>query len=115
MDRCLLQDQLDGYRLHDLVLGFLQLTIGMDGGRLAGKASRRQARYLARLGVFKQYNARGTQVSTGGLYSLVALWNSVKNLDVTVNVEARYRKSLEGRAEVEITRQVAWVLLLLVS
>lgn len=64
--------------------------------------------------VFKQYNARGTDVSTGGLYSLVALWNSVKKLDGTVNVEACYRKSLEGVAEVEMARQVAWVLLLLV-
>eukprot|EP00752_Nemacystus_decipiens_P014758 g13139.t2 len=115
VNRYLLQDQLDGYRVHDLVLQFLQLTIGVDGGRLARKASSRQARYLAKLRVFKQYNARGAEVSAGGLYSLVALWIAVKRLDGAVDVEACYRKSLEGKAEVEITRQVAWVLLLLGS
>lgn len=115
MNRCLLQDQVDGYRLHDLVLEYLQLTIAKDGGRLVRKASSRQATYLARLEVFKQYNTRGTEVSTGGLYALVALWNSVKRLGGSVNVEACYRKSLEGVAEIEITRQVGWVLLLLVT
>lgn len=112
--RCLLQGMREGYRLHDLVLEYLQLIIAMDDGRLAKTASSRQARYLARLGVFKQYHDRGTEVSSSGLYTLVALWNSVKRLDGAVNVEVWYRKSLDGVTEIRIATQVAWLLSLLV-
>lgn len=114
VNRCLLQDMPEGYRVHDLVLEYLQLIMAMDGGRLAGTASSRQAQYLARLGVFKQYNARGHYVSTGGLYSLIALWNSAKNLDGNVNAGVFYSKSLEGVDDIEIVRDVAWLLRLLV-
>lgn len=114
MDRCLLQKTLEGYRLHDLVLQYLQLTISMDGGDLAGKSSSRQARYLARLGVFREYFAHGGDVSTGGSYSLIALWNSVKNLDGTVNVAACYSESLEGVIEIKVKRQIGRLLVLLV-
>lgn len=111
VDRCLLQTTTEGYRLHDLVLEYLQLTISMDGGRLAKKASTRQARYLARVAVFLGYAARGPDVRTGGLYSLVALWNSVKKLDGNINVEECYERSLEGVVEVVIAIQVARLLI----
>eukprot|EP00903_Cladosiphon_okamuranus_P006199 g6096.t1 len=115
VNRCLLQRMPEGYRLHDLVLEYLKLTLAMSGGRVAGEASARQAQYLGRLGVFKQYNARGHNIRTGGLSSLIALWNSAMKLDGNVNVEACYSKSLEGVDEIAITRNVGFLLLLLGS
>lgn len=114
VDRCLLQPTAEGYRLHDLVLEYLQLTKVKSGSPLAGEASSRQARYLARLGVFAGYANRGTNVMTGGMYTLVALWNSVNKLDTTVNVEKCYAKSLEGVPDVEITIAIGLLLFLLV-
>lgn len=114
VNRCLLQGMPEGYRLHDLVLEYLHLIIAMDGGRLAATASSRQAQYLARLGVFKRYETRDSDVSTGGSYSLIVLWNAVKKLDGTVNVGKCYSKSLEGVGDIELTTRVAWLLILLV-
>lgn len=114
VDRCLLQDMPEGFRIHDIVLEYLQLIIGMDGGALAEKASSRQAQYLGRLGVFKEYDARGEHVSTGGLYSLIALWNSVKKLDGTVDVGTCYTESLKGVTDIYIRSGVGWLLMLLV-
>ena len=111
---CLIQGLVEGYRLHDLVLQYLQFRIGADGGDLAGRAGWRQARYLARLQVFKQYYTRGIYVVTGGLYSLIALWNSAKKLDVTIEVEACYSKSLKGVDDIRINREVGWLLVLMV-
>ena len=114
VDRCLLQDMAGGYRLHDLVLEYLQLTINQDGGALAKKATSRQARYLGRLGVLLEYGARGDNVCRGGRYSLVALWNSVKKLDKTVEPSAFYTESLKGVDDVRARNEVGWLLLLLV-
>ena len=110
--RSLLQCVSDGYRLHDLVLEYLQLTIGMGGARLAGKASSRQARHLARLDVLEGYVSRDHDISAQ--YSLMALWNSVKKLDGTVDVEARYLESLQGVADFQIMAKVGMLLLFLV-
>ena len=113
-DRCLLQDIGGGYRLHDLVLEYLQLTITMYGGDLAEKAASRQARYLGRLGVFNGYAARGQNVITGGLYCLIALWSSVSKLDEKVDAGACYAESLKGVTDMKTRRYIAKLLLLLV-
>lgn len=113
MDRCLLQAMAGGYRLHDLVLEYLQLTIKMYGDDLAEKATSRQARYLGTLRVFREYSARGQNAITGGYYSLIALWNSVKKLEETVDPGAYYAKSLEGVVDVDITAEVCGLLCLL--
>lgn len=102
VDHCLLQNAgTDYYRLHDLVLEYLQLIINMGGDEtFAQMGSSRQARYLSRLGVLHEYYFGGEVVSTGGLYALVALWNSVKKLDGTVDVERYYTGSLNGASEI---------------
>lgn len=114
VDRCLLQDMTGGYRLHDLVLEYLQLTIKLDGDGLAEKATSRQARYLGRIGVFKEYADRGRHVATGGFYSLIALWNSVKKFDKTADAGTCYAESLEGVADMTTRKDVGWLLYLLV-
>lgn len=104
----------DGYRLHDLVLQYVQLTIRMDDGHVAEIASSRQARFLATPRVFKRYSVRGMNVSNGGTYSLVSLWNSVKELDRMVDAEACYTESLAGVVDIELKREVARLFILLV-
>ena len=114
VDRCLLQDMTGGYRLHDLVLEYLQLTIKMDSGDLVEKATLRQARYLGRLNVFNGYAAVGQHARTGGLFALIALWNSVKKLNETVDAGAYYAESLTGVADVTTMQDVGNLLYLMV-
>lgn len=111
VDHCLLQAVEGGYRLHDLVLEYLQLIIKMDPP-LAKAASSRQAQYLGRLDVLLEYKAG--EFSAGGVYSLVALWNSVKSLDGGVDVGGYYTRSLHGATEVEPWFQAGRLLHLLV-
>ncbi|CAM9436286.1 unnamed protein product, partial [Hapterophycus canaliculatus] len=93
----------ESYRLHDLVLEYLQLVIKMEKDQtLARQASSRQAQYLGRLDVLRHYS-RGEEASTGGIYCVMALWNSVKKLDRTIDVQARYVESLGG-----VTKMRAW-------
>ncbi|CAN0213297.1 unnamed protein product, partial [Ascophyllum nodosum] len=100
VDRCLLQVVNEEYRLHDLVLEYLQMVVKLykDVGR---KASLRQARFLSRIEVLRRYSAGGKLLSSGGLYSLVALWSVVMKLDRSLLVEEFYRRSLRGVTEVE--------------
>ena len=113
VDRCLLQDTTGGYRLHDLVLEYMQLII-KDYRGLAEKAASRQAGYLGRLDVFNGYAAGGFSCSKGGLYLLTALWNSAKKLDGTVDVGACYAESLEDVSDIRIITAVGWLLIALV-
>lgn len=103
------------YRLHDLVLEYLQLVIKMDVEQtFVRRASSRQAQYLGRLDVLERHYSRGETVSTGGIYSLVSLWNSVKKLDPTVDVQARYMESLNGVREVRPWKEAGRLLMKLV-
>lgn len=112
---CLLQDMLESYRLHDLVLEYLQLVVTMDDSQtLAGRASSRQAQYLGRLDVFKEYYAQGKLVRTGGAYSLAALWSAIKKLDPAIDVEARLLESVKGVTDIDLWRDVGLFLRLLV-
>ncbi|CAM9675009.1 unnamed protein product [Scytosiphon promiscuus] len=114
VSHCLLQDTLENYRLHDLVLEYLQLVIKMDDDQtLAERASSRQARYLGRLDVLEMHVSRGESISNGGLYCLISLWNSVKKLDGRVDVKARYAESLHGVTKIRTWREVAHLLMLL--
>lgn len=116
VDRCLLQDVLEGYayRLHDLVLEFTELSIKEDGSDLAKEATSRQARYLARLGVLHRFSIGGGVVGNGGLFSLVASWDSLKELDRTLAAEEYYKETLEGVAEIGSWREAGRLLCLLV-
>lgn len=105
----------ENYRLHDLVLEYLQLVMKMNDDRsLARLASSRQARYLRRLDVLKTFHSRGANVRTGGIYSLIALWNSVKKLDCTIDVKEHYLGSLKGVTDIGPWRNVGYLLVMLV-
>ena len=117
VDRCLLQPVSGGieYALDDLVLDCLQLTIRLDD-QLARQASSRQALFLGRADVLQGYAAGGGDtVTNGGMYALVALWNSAKKLDETLSVEEYYKGSLEGVVDIETWRAAGRLLHLLVS
>lgn len=118
VDRCLLQpveDRIE-YRLHDLVLDYLQLAIRLDCD-LARLASSRQAAFLGRVAVLRTYAAGGDTVLNGGMYALLALWNSAKKVDETLSVEKYYKASLKGVgvADFPTWQNAANVLSLLVS
>ena len=66
--------------VHDLVLEYLQMTAKIDED-LARQGSPRQARFLSRIEVLRRYSAGDETFSNGGLYSIVALWDAVTNLD----------------------------------
>ena len=115
VDRCLLQVVNEKYRLHDLVLEYLHMAIKM-GEDLEIKASSRQARFLSRIEVLRRYSAGGDEwSSSGGLYTLVALWTAVKKLDRSLIVEEFYRTSLKGVTEIEDMQNAGTLLWLLVS
>lgn len=118
VDRCLLQP-VEGrieYRLHDLVLEYLQLAIKMDE-ELSKLASSRQAASLGSLALLRTYAADGDTVTNGGMYALVALWNSTKKLDGTLSVEKYYQGSLKGVGVADFPdwQNAARILSLLVS
>ena len=113
-DRCLLQVVKEKYRLHDLVLEYLRTAIKMDED-LEIKASSRQARFLSRIEVLRRYSAGDQWSSSGGLYSLVALWTAAKKLDRSLMVEVFYRTSLKGVTEINDVQDVGRLLSHLVS
>ena len=104
------------YRLHDLVLEYLQLAIRMDDD-LAKLASSRQASFLGSVAVLRTYAAGGNTVLNGGMYALLALWNSAKKLDETLSVQRYYEGSLKGVGvdDCPSWQNAAHILLLLVS
>ena len=114
VDRCLLQVADEKYRLHDLVLEYLHAAIKMDED-LEIKASSRQARFLSRIEMLRRYSAGDQWSSSGGLYSLVALWTAVKKLDRCLIVETFYRISPRGVTEVEDMTNAGHLLMHLVS
>ena len=64
------------------------MTAKMDEG-LARQGSPRQVRFLSKVEVFRRYLAGDEKFSNGRLYSLLALWNAVTNLDGSLTVERR--------------------------
>ena len=112
VDRSLLQVVDERYRLHDLVLEYLQMTVKKELGR---KASSRQAHFLSRIGVLRRYSADGQWFNSSGIYSLVALWTAVTKLDRSLTVEEFYRTSLKGVTEIEDMQNAGNLLELLVS
>ena len=114
VDQCLLHVVNEKYRLHDLVLEYLQMTAKMDED-LARRASPRQARFLSRIETtLRRYSAGDETFSNGGLYSVVPLWDAVTNLDRSLTVGECYRKSLKGVTEIEAWRNAGRLLKLLV-
>ncbi len=114
MDRCLLQEVAGGYRLHDLILQYLQHTIKMGDQGLAETAISRQARYLGRHDVINKYAARGRYNSGGGIYSLITLWTALKELDDTLDAGECHERSLWGVIDMRTRIDVGWLLYLLV-
>ena len=112
VDRSLLQVVDEKYRLHDIVLEYLQMTVKKELGR---KASSRQARFLSRIEVLRRYSAGDTRFGIDGLYSLVTLWSAAKKLDESLIVEEFYRISLRGVTEVNDMQNAGRLLMLLVS
>lgn len=106
--RFLLQKEEAAYHVHDVVLDFLQLRLEQDGVA-EGLASSRQALYLAKTSVLKEYSDR-----VQGEYHLVSLWNSIK-LDRSVNVADCYDKNLNGITDPDLWRRAGKLLALLVS
>lgn len=111
VDHGLLQVISDEYRLHDLVLEYVELATKMDicSRRLA---TWRQAHFLARPRVLKRYSEGG--VLRGGFYTLVTLWNALTKLDSQVDVKEFYMESLGGSADKAAWRQAGILLRLLV-
>ena len=114
VDRCLLQVVNEEYRLHDLVLEYLQMAVKMYED-LARKACSRQARFLLRIEVLRRYSAGEKWFSSNGLYSLVALLNAAKKLDGSLIVEEFCRTSLKCVTEIEDMQNAGDLLSLLVS
>ena len=114
VDRCLLTAVGDKYRLHDLVLEYLQMTIKMYED-FARKASSRQARFLSRIEVLRRYSAGDKWVSFCGLYSLVALWTAVKKLDRSLIVAEFYKMSLTSATDIKDVQYAGHLLMILVS
>lgn len=108
VSKCLLQDVGGGgYRVHDLVLEFLQMKIKADVG-LVGDATALQAQFLARLDVVKSYRDPKHGAADQGLFVLGALWRSVEKLSGDLGLEAEsYRASLGELESCEATADVA--------
>lgn len=111
VDHCVLQEMLEAYRLHDLVLEYLELTIHMDDD-LKNNATSRQARYLGSLHVLRDYSVG---LAGNGPYSLVALWNAVAKLDNHLSVKQYYLDNLRGVTETRPWHDAGHLLRLLVS
>lgn len=93
-----------GYRVHDLVLGFMKARIEADTAVGVEKATTLQAHYLARLDVVESY--RGADHH--GLFVLGTLWRSVEELSGNQGLEvASYRVSLGELEACEATAEVA--------
>ena len=114
VDRCLLQVVNEEYRLHDLVLEYLQMAVKMYEG-LAKKACSRQARFLSRIEVLRRYSAGQIWLSSVGRYSLVALWSAINKLDESFIVAEFYRASLAGVTEIDDVENAGHLHFLLVS
>ena len=112
VDRCLLNFVDEKYRLHDLVLEYLQMTTKMDED-LARKASSRQASFLSRIEVLRRFG--DNKLGVDGLYSLVALWSAVEKLDGSLIAEKFYRESLGSVTKVEDMQNAGQLFRLLVS
>ena len=102
------------YRLHDLVLEYLQMAAKLYE-ELGRKASLRQARFLPRIEVLRRYSVDDKWLSSSGIYSLVALWSVVMKLDRPLLVEEFYRRSLRGVTEIEDMQNAGDLFRLLVS
>lgn len=103
VDHCLLRETTGGYHLHDMVLEFLRLAIGMDTDTRA-LAIKRQAHYLSTPEVLHAF-AGDDERSEDRLHSLVRLWNALATLDNKVDVQEHYLKSL---AELDERDSTAW-------
>lgn len=110
-----------GYRLHDLVLEYIVLTIQMrrhESLFLRGACSR-QARFLSAPKVLHGYSVGG-EIIAGGLYALVALWNALLELlegcvggTGLLSVAQCYAESLEAEKDSIVPWQEAGELLML--
>ena len=114
VDRCLLNFVDEKYRLHDLVLEYLQMATKMDED-LVRKASSRQASFLSRIEVLRRYSVGDDTLGGDGRYSLVALWSAVEKLDGSLIAEKFYRESLGGVTKIEDMQNAGRLFKLLVS
>lgn len=107
----MLQPAGDAFRVHDLVLRFLKPKLKADPRRLI--ATSRMADYLGQLKVLRRY-VKAAETSDG-VYSLIALWNSVENLSEESQVAAVYTRNLDGITEGTPWRKAGRILELMVS
>lgn len=77
MDKSLVQGVEHKYRLHDLVLIFAKSKLRCLKTERVVFVTSRQARYLSRLSVLREYAEIEMQ---GGFYALMGLWASVEEL-----------------------------------
>lgn len=92
MDNSLLQEEVDSFRLHDLLSDFIRIKCHGEDVLIA-EAVERQSQYLGRLAVLQEYSGEGE--SREGYYALIGLWQKLVDLsgNDTLEVDA-YRTSL---------------------
>lgn len=103
----LLQNTACGYRVHDLVLDYMQTKIKTDWDRTK-RATELQAEYLGRLDVVNDYVNPKHGAGNRGLFQLDSLWRSVETLSGNSTLEvASYKTSLEKLEPCEATEELA--------
>lgn len=110
VSKCLVQDAGGGaYRVHDLVLDFLKISISVEAlYPMRKQAAKLQAQYLGRLHVLKSYKSPEHGMGSQGLLFLAALWQSVEGLSGDADLEtASYRASLDEVESCDITAATA--------
>lgn len=105
VDRCLMQVRGDGYTVHDLVLDFAKFKIAVFES-IRESAISRQAQYLGRLDVTRDYAEEGKV--DAGYYWLIALWRSLEELHGDIGLEEKtYENSLRPLEGSEATSDLA--------
>lgn len=111
VEQSMLQPAGDAFRVHDLILRFLKSKLKADPGQAI--AVSRMAEYLGQLKVLERYNSLGDTV--GGVFSFIALWNSVEDLSDESHVAAVYTRNLQGITQASPWHTAGRVLHLMVS
>ncbi|CAM9128742.1 unnamed protein product [Ectocarpus sp. 12 AP-2014] len=109
VDQSMLQPAGDDFRVHDLVLRFLKPKLKADPNRSI--ATSRTAEYMGQPEVLRRYVSAGE--TSGGIYSLVALWRSVEDLGEDSQAAAVYASSLNGVREGTLWERASRVVFLM--
>ncbi|CAN0367965.1 unnamed protein product [Ectocarpus sp. 12 AP-2014] len=100
-----------GYRVHDLILGFVKIKIKADA-EMMRKVTALQAHFLGRLDVLRGFYNPEHGPANQGLFVLDALWRSVEELSGNSKLEvASYSTSLGELESCDATTDVAFTYL----